>query len=515
MFGFKENAVFNDLRVSFVVIFAGAVVFKVYVCHICFKRCAVNGEGGGVENVKSAVHKFCLNVSNFCRSVSGCCRTESGKFYGTGCDSACPVLSNVCFINVTFGVYDLFSKVFVVRRPVDSGRNDERIGASGESAAVVRYVGNFCCFTSVRCAHGVSVLADKFATFTNEQVCCFLFAGFIIPATGKLNVHLDGRADGFCVKVEGGVAGDNFRIGVCADVTHFGFACAELACCDHFIEFQTCGNACEETTFVNGSECVDKVRKIFGVSSRSGCVCKQNFGSFFCSFQHICFVTERVSENDVATCVDKVHGFLIASIVLRDIGFDDDLVVAKTEFALDFFHRRDEVFVVRAVFVMQAKHTDFNVRIVVRFAVVFLTCGKTDCECCNHRYNKENCKNFFLHYETLHIFCHMAFFNLVFSESDAVVRHTFDNRKAFDADALLSQLVPAFLEALFDGNRAPDKSRARLPDQCDKPAQRLAVSKKIVDDKHAVGRIQKFLFNHYRVYVAVGITFDFRRIDVL
>ena len=62
----------------------------------------------------------------------------------------------------------------------------------------------------------------------------------------------------------------------------------------------------------------------------------------------------------------------------------------------------------------------------------------------------------------------MAFFNLVFPESDAVVRHTFDNRKAFDADALLSQLVPAFLEALFDGDRAPDKSRTRLPDQCDK-----------------------------------------------
>lgn len=72
----------------------------------------------------------------------------------------------------------------------------------------------------------------------------------------------------------------------------------------------------------------------------------------------------------------------------------------------------------------------------------------------------------------------MAFFNLVFPESDTVVRHTFDNRKAFDADALLSQLVPAFLEALFDGNRAPDKSRTRLPDQCDKPAQRLSVSKK-------------------------------------
>ena len=55
MFGFKENAVFNDLRVGFVVIFAGAVVFKVYVCHICCKFRAVNGEGGGVENVKGAV----------------------------------------------------------------------------------------------------------------------------------------------------------------------------------------------------------------------------------------------------------------------------------------------------------------------------------------------------------------------------------------------------------------------------------------------------------------------------
>ena len=221
------------------------------------------------------------------------------------------------------------------------------------------------------------MLADKFASAVDKSVCRVVFSGFVIPAAGKLNVHLDGRADGFCAKVERGVAGDNFSIGVCADVTHFGFFCGEFACCDHFIEFQTCGNACKETTFVNGSECVDKVRKIFGVSSRSGCVCKQNFGSLFSSFQHICFVTERVCENNVATCVDKVHGFLIASIVLRDTGFDDDLIVAKTEFALNFFHRRDEVFVVRAVFVMQAKHTDFDVRKIDSAVIGFfdIVCG--------------------------------------------------------------------------------------------------------------------------------------------
>lgn len=194
-----------------------------------------------------------------------------------------------------------------------------------------------------------------------------------------MNVHLDGRADGFCAKVERGVAGDNFRIGVCADVTHFGFFCGEFACCDHFIEFQPCGNACEETTFVNGSECVDKVRKIFGVSSRSCCVCKQNFLAFFrfSGFDKVCFVTERVCENDVATCVDKVHCFIIAFVALGDTGFDDDLIFAKIKCTLYFFHRYDEVFVVRAVFVMQAKHTDFDVRKIDSAVIGFfdIVCG--------------------------------------------------------------------------------------------------------------------------------------------
>ena len=98
MFGFKENAVFNDLRVGFVVIFAGAVVFKVYVCHICFKFLVFNGEGIGIEYVDFAFHEFVADFNDFfngafCRSAAAYVReNDRAGFNGAG-----PVFIDVCF----------------------------------------------------------------------------------------------------------------------------------------------------------------------------------------------------------------------------------------------------------------------------------------------------------------------------------------------------------------------------------------------------------------------------------
>lgn len=60
MFGFKENAVFNNNRIR------GEVSVGVNVCHMVrIKLFAVNGEGVGIEYVDLAVHEFFADFNDF------------------------------------------------------------------------------------------------------------------------------------------------------------------------------------------------------------------------------------------------------------------------------------------------------------------------------------------------------------------------------------------------------------------------------------------------------------------
>ena len=56
----------------------------------------------------------------------------------------------------------------------------------------------------------------------------------------------------------------------------------------------------------------------------------------------------------------------------------------------------------------------------------------------------------------------------------------------------IAQAVAAVLKGFFNRNAATDKLRPRLPYKVDKPHERVAAGKEVVNDKHPVLRQQKF-----------------------
>ena len=86
---------------------------------------SVNREIVDVEHMESAVHKFVAHFDEFFnRACCHCFSAEVGELNRTVFESTRPV--GIHF----FTVYGLSDDVFVVRCPVDSGRDDKRFGAS-------------------------------------------------------------------------------------------------------------------------------------------------------------------------------------------------------------------------------------------------------------------------------------------------------------------------------------------------------------------------------------------------
>ena len=96
MFGFKENAVFNNNRIR------GEVSVGVNVCHMVRIKffAAVNGEGVGIEYVDLAFHEFFADFNDFfngafCRSAAAYVRENDRA----GFNIAGPVFFNRRFNN--------------------------------------------------------------------------------------------------------------------------------------------------------------------------------------------------------------------------------------------------------------------------------------------------------------------------------------------------------------------------------------------------------------------------------
>ena len=105
------------------------------------------------------------------------------------------------------------------------------------------------------------------------------------------------------------------------------------------------------------------VSKLFGVSLGTGSVAELNIGEFLCSLDHEVLVTERVSEDEIATVVNKLASGIVALGAFGDIDLHNDLICGKTESSACCICSIDEVLVIGGVLVMQEDEANFEIGI--------------------------------------------------------------------------------------------------------------------------------------------------------
>lgn len=324
---------------------------------ICREFSAVDSELGAIENLEFAGSELC---SNFCDvgfgAFSSSC-TVLAVFDRAGLKRAGPVSSN------GFAVFNALDSVLDVGSPVDSGECNVGVGAGFSSGYVVGNVRNTGGLAGSRSTHGVCVLGDESAAGSDKGVCAFLFSSLVIPGTGEGNGHDSVGNYGTNAEEPGGVTGDNFSIGECADVTDLNIAVliivgiGELAGIDHFLELEAGCNACEVTAFVDGSKCIVEVGEVDDLSLIAGGVQEFNVFIFLCGADHIVFMTEAVCKNDIAAVICEVASGFIAILTFGNAGLENEL---NAHLCAGFLCGGNEIPVIGGVFIMERDKAELN-----------------------------------------------------------------------------------------------------------------------------------------------------------
>ena len=313
---------------------------------------AANGVGVGREDVDGAVGQAGLDFLELGGGAfGGNSLVQLKQLDGAGLDGAGPVGGNGLAIG------DAVDDVLKVGSPVDAGGDDVGVGAGFLGGAVVGDVGNAVRLADVRSAHGVGMLGDQDAVAVDQLLSAFLLKGHVVPGTGEGDLHGDAGADGLRAEEEGGVAGDDFGVGVGADVTHNSLFSGDLAALDHLVELQTGGNTGEEAAFIDGSERVVEVGKAFGVGLGAGGMAELDIRALLGGLDHVVLVTEGVGEDDVAALVNEVQRGLIALLAFGNTGLQN---VLNAQLLAGFLGGVHEVLVIGGLLVMQEHKADLD-----------------------------------------------------------------------------------------------------------------------------------------------------------
>ena len=237
------------------------------------------------------------------------------------------------------------------------------------------------------------MLADELAAAGDELVGSFLLEGLIVPGTGEGDVHGHGRAHGLGAQIERGVAGDNFRVGEGADVTHLGLIGGEFTSLDHLVELHTGSDTGEVAAFIDGGERIVVVAELLGVGLGAGGVAELHVLELLGGLDHEVLVAEAVGEDDVAAGVHELGSGVVALLALGDVGLDDVLVLAQAGVLAGSLRGVDEVLVVGGVLVMQADEADLDLALGFVAALGLAAAGAQ----CEHHDEREQHRNELFH----------------------------------------------------------------------------------------------------------------------
>ena len=350
VFGFVEVAVLDNLGILF------EVCVGINVSLVGIKLLAADGEGIGVEDVKLAGDDIGLcGIDRFLGARCGDRSIELGELYAVVFEVAEE------FFGDGGAVHNGVGNVNKVRSPVDLGGDKSGLRALIGGAAVIGNVGNALFFASGGSAPGIGVLADKDAAVVDKRVGVFLFLCFIVPGGSEHYFHGDRGANGLCAKVEGGVAGFNFRIRHSADITHFCLLCGDLAVLNHFVELETGDDTGKVSAFINGGESIVEVGNFRGVRLGAGSVAELHVRVFHGGAHHEIFMTEGIGKDNIAAFFGKLHSGGLAGIGFGNVGLDKNLFVLQTKLLLHSLCSIDEVLVIGGIFIVEADDTDFEI----------------------------------------------------------------------------------------------------------------------------------------------------------
>ena len=264
-----------------------------------------------------------------------------------------------------FAVHDLLKGIGVICTPIVLGRGEGNIGSNAEHVNVVadaeygfaRFV---FCLNSGGCAGGVRMLTDDDAAACHECVCGFALFNEIEPLFGVLNVHMSLGNDGTDAEEECGVAGNNFCIGVCADVADVGIG--NFAFVHERLELHARNDAGNIACFVDAVKIVENVVKLGMLCSLlTGCVAENNVGILFCGADEVILMTEGVRDDELAALFREVDCCFIALFVLGDVVFVDDLIIAEVASFFCGLNALNVCVGVAFVFVADENCTDFEI----------------------------------------------------------------------------------------------------------------------------------------------------------
>ncbi len=230
------------------------------------------------------------------------------------------------------------------------------------------------------------MLADQYAAILDEGQRDFTLDSLVCPGAGVLDFHGDVGADGADAQIEGGEAGNDFRVGVSADIADLGL---DISTVD-FRQLHAGDDAGDIAGLEDVGEVVLHVGQTGGSGLITGCVAESHGRIGSGGFDHIVFMAEGIGEDDLAALGYEPLGRVEAFLIFRDAVFVDDLLVGKAESSLHGFHAVDVGKVVTDVFIVQQDNAYFE----IFFGNTFSRgCG----ECAKSKYQNKNDADKLLH----------------------------------------------------------------------------------------------------------------------
>ena len=181
------------------------------------------------------------------------------------------------------------------------------------------------------------MLGDDDTAVSSKCFCDSTFSGDVEPGVGVGYLHGNIFNNGLNTKVVCGEAGNNFCIGICADVAELDVVAVvvcigQLAVCNELSELHAGNDTCNVTGLVNAGKCVLVVGQAGGSSLVTGHSDEGDIGAFLCSLLHVGLMTVRVGEDDRTALLDEVDRSVIALFIFGNSILPDDLVIGHTEF---------------------------------------------------------------------------------------------------------------------------------------------------------------------------------------